>query len=90
MTWLVVGAGLLVAIIAFAAIKRVFWPPRLDPVEMEFDLRAAKLPDSMAARSIDLARTRHLASRRYSLRGSDLKKCGRLSRLLSLRLRPPG
>ncbi len=85
MTWLVMGGCILVAVIALAAIKRVLWPPRLEPVEMEFDLRAAKLPDETAAKAIDLARTRHLSNRRYSLRSSGSTKYPRLSRLFSPR-----
>lgn len=88
--WFVVGGCVLVAVIAFAAIKRMLWPPRIEPVEMEFDLRAAKLPDSMSAKAIDLARTRHLANRRYSLRRSGSKKHGRLPNLFSINRRPPG
>jgi hypothetical protein len=89
MTWLAVGGCFLVVIIVFAAIMRVIRPPRLEPVEMEFDLRAAKLPDEMATKAADLARTRHLANRRYSLRKSGSTKYSRLSKLLSsLRRRP--
>jgi hypothetical protein len=73
LTLLAIFAGILIAAVVAAVIMRTFWPRRLEPVEMEFDLRAAKLPDDMAEKSLELARTRQLANRRYSLLRSPEK-----------------
>ncbi len=62
-----ISAGILIVAIAAALIARIFWPRKLEPVEMDFDLRATKLPGDLGEKSLNLARTRQLANRRYSL-----------------------
>ncbi len=59
--------GLVLAALVGVVVKHLFFPDRFEVEEMEFDLRAAKLPDDIAHDAQKFARTKALAKQRYTL-----------------------
>lgn len=66
-TWIWIAVTAFAGLILVVGILRLVRPPKFEPVELDFDLRAVKSHDPVAADALKLARTRELAKRHYSL-----------------------